>query len=208
MAESAQRVNGFAMAVVVEGGLAVAALLFAWLFGVPLRDQILAPGTSLGMAIGRGLITTIPMLAVFFWLCHSSRDTVRQLRRQVELLVGEMFPAASKAQFALIALLAGVGEELLFRGVFQTLIGKWTTPLAGMLITSLIFGLAHALSKLYFVLATAIGIGLGWLVLRYGDLVAPMVAHTVYDFIALVYISSRSGRLRLSEDIDPPREAL
>jgi hypothetical protein len=35
-----------------------------------------------------------------------------------------------------------------------------------------------------------------------------MVAHTVYDFIALVYISSRSGRLRFSEDTDPPREAL
>jgi membrane protease YdiL (CAAX protease family) len=194
MAERRQPVNGFAMAVVVEGGLAVAGLVLAWLFGLELRDQIPSGWPQLGAAVLRGLSVTVPMLLVFLWLVHSSRATLQQLRRQVESLIGEMFPTASMAQFAFVALLAGVGEELLFRGVLQTLIGQWTTPVFGLAITSLLFGLVHALSKLYFVMAALIGLCFGWLVFHYNDLVAPMVAHSLYDFIALLYLSQHASR--------------
>jgi membrane protease YdiL (CAAX protease family) len=203
MAENHERVNGFAMAVVVEGGLAIVAAALAWLFSVPLREQIPQPGTSLLLAVGRGILVTLPMLAVFYWLVHSSRATLRQLRHQVESLINDMFPAASLGQFGLVAVLAGVGEELLFRGVLQNLLGQWTTPLGGLVIASLLFGVAHALSKLYFLLAFLIGLCFGWLVLRYNDLVAPMVAHTLYDFVALVYISRNAKRLQLSEENAP-----
>ena len=120
MAESQQRQNGFAMAVIVEGGLALVAVLLAWMFRVPLREQIPASGEQLAYAAMRGVLVTLPMFAVFLWLVHSSWATLRELRQQVEWLVAEMFPAASPAQFALVALLAGVGEELLFRGVIQS----------------------------------------------------------------------------------------
>lgn len=203
MAETQERSNGFALAVVVEGGLALVAVLLAWLFHVPLREQIPATGELLAYAVTRGVLVTLPMLAVFLWLVHSSWTQIRELRRQVEWLIAEMFSEASAAQFALIAVLAGVGEELLFRGVLQSLIGHWTTPIVGLCITSLLFGLVHALSKLYFFLATAIGLCFGALVLQYNDLVAPMVAHSLYDFFALTYLSRR---LRLSGDSAPPPE--
>jgi membrane protease YdiL (CAAX protease family) len=170
---------------------------------VPLRAQIPQPGAPLLMAVGRGVLVTLPMLAVFFWLVHSSRATLRQLRQQVESLINEMFPAANLAQLGLVALLAGVGEELLFRGVLQNLLGQWTTPLTGLIMVSILFGMAHALSKLYFLLALLIGLCFGWLVYRYDDLVAPMVAHSLYDFVALVYISRSAKRLQLSEDNAP-----
>ncbi len=201
MAESQQRQNGFAMAVIVEGGLALVAVLLAWMFRVPLREQIPASGEQLAYAVMRGIVVTLPMFAVFLWLVHSSWATLRELRQQVEWLVAEMFPSASLGQFALVALLAGVGEELLFRGVIQSISGQWTTPLVGLIITSLLFGAAHALTKLYFFLATAIGLCFGALVLQYNDLVAPMVAHSVYDFFALTYLSRR---LRLSGNSAPP----
>jgi membrane protease YdiL (CAAX protease family) len=201
MAEIQERPNGFALAVVVEGGLALVAVLLAWLFRVSLREQIPSTGEHLAYAVTRGVLVTLPMLAVFLWLVHSSWAQLRELRRQVEWLIAEMFSEASAAQFALIAVLAGVGEELLFRGVLQSLIGQWTTPMMGLYITSLLFGLVHALSKLYFFLATAIGLCFGALVLQYNDLVAPMVAHSLYDFFALTYLSRR---LRLSEDSAPP----
>lgn len=195
--------NGFAMAVVVEGGLVLVALALAWLFGVPLRGFLPESGTALLAPIARGILVALLMLAAFFWLVHSSRAALRELRQQVETLIGEMFPEASLAQFALVALLAGVGEELLFRGVLQTLLGQWTTPLVGLVLTSLLFALAHALSKLYFLLALLIGVGFGWLVYQYDDLFAPMLAHGLYDFVALVYLS-RTSRLRLSEENAPP----
>ena len=192
------------MAVLVEGGLALVAVLLAWLFRVPLRVQIPPLGAELAYAAARGLLVTVPMLAVFFWLVHSSRATLRQLREQVEWLVGEMFPTASVAQFALVALLAGIGEELLFRGVLQTVLSQWTTPVVGLLIASLLFGAVHALSKLYFLLATLIGFCFGWLVFRYDDLVAPMVAHSLYDFIALVYLSRRIAHTRANQAASRP----
>jgi membrane protease YdiL (CAAX protease family) len=203
MAESQQRQNGFAMAVLVEGGLALVAMLLAWIFRAPLREQIPASIEQLAYAVMRGVLVTLPMFAVFLWLVHSSWTTLRELRQQVEWLVAEMFPAASPAQFALVALLAGVGEELLFRGVIQTICSRWTTPIAGLIIASLLFGAAHALTKLYFFLATAIGVCFGALVLQYNDLVAPMVAHSLYDFFALSYLSRR---VRLGGSSSPPPE--
>lgn len=177
------------MAVVVEGGLALAALVVAWLFRVTLRDMFPAAGPPLVKAILRGLLATLPMLVIFWLLVNSNWPMMRQLREQVQWLIDEMFPSRSIGQFAMVAILAGVGEELLFRGTLQSVLGSWTSPVIGLVITSLLFGLAHALSKLYFLFAVAVGAFLGWMTLRYNDLVAPMVAHGVYDFLALVYLS-------------------
>lgn len=191
MDASAQPSDGFAMAVVVEGGLALVAVVAAWLFRVSLRELFPDDRASLLGAIGRGLLATIPMLAAFWILVNADWPTLRQLREQVEWLIGEMFPNGNLAQFATVALLAGVGEELLFRGSLQTALGNWTTPVVGLVVTSVLFGLAHALSKLYFLFAVVVGAFLGWMTLRYNDLVAPMVAHGLYDFLALLYLSRR-----------------
>jgi membrane protease YdiL (CAAX protease family) len=187
--QSEPQSNGFAMAVLVEGGIGLVAIVVAWLLRVPLSEQFPPTRPALWQAMGRGLLVTLPMLAMFLWLVHSSVDACRHLREQVEWLIREMFPSRSVAQFALVAVLAGVGEELLFRGVIQYLAIEWTTPIAGLVLASAVFGLAHALSKLYFLIAAFIGLCFGWLALHYHDLVAPMVAHSVYDFVALVYLS-------------------
>jgi uncharacterized protein len=195
MVDRSRQTNGFPMAVVVEGAIALVAVALAWLFGVPLRDQMPETGAKFAVAAARGLAATVPMLVVFWWLVHSDRATLRELRHQVDRLIGEMFPAASVGQLALVATLAGVGEELLFRGVLQTVLGWWATPIVGLVIASLLFGLAHALSRVYFLLAAVIGLYLGAFTWYFNDLVAPIVAHGVYDFVALVY----SCRGRASE---------
>src|SRR4029079_15736531 len=59
MDSSTQRSDGFAMAVVVEGGLALVALGVAWLFRVTLRDMFPAVGPPLVGAIVRGLLATL-----------------------------------------------------------------------------------------------------------------------------------------------------
>lgn len=189
MTQNGQRSDGFPMAVVVEGALALIAVALAWVCGVPLREQIPSSGAPLVWAIARGLITTLPMLAIFLWLVHSSWPVFRELREQVDVLLAEMFPSPSLGQLALVAVLAGVGEELLFRGTLQTLLSWLTTPVVGVLLASLLFGAMHALSRVYFALATLIGLVFGWMTLHYNDLVGPMVAHGVYDFVALVYLT-------------------
>lgn len=178
--------HGFRLAVLVEGGLALLAAFLAWLFHVPLREQL--AGDALQATL-RGIVATLPMLAAFWMLMHVRWKSAQTLREQVGQLVSELFRKAGPAQFALIAVLAGVGEELLFRGVLQSLLVTWTGPVAGIAMAAVIFGLFHALSRLYFVLATIVGIYFGWLAFHFGDLIAPIVAHSLYDFIALVYLS-------------------
>lgn len=196
MQRERQQSDGFPMAVVVEGGLALVAALLAWLFGVRLRDQFPTQGQPLAIATARGIVAAMPMLALFWILIRSRRPSLQHLRHQVEWLVNEMFPSRNAAQFGMIALLAGVGEELLFRGVIQTKLSDWTSPVAGLVAASLLFGAAHALSRLYFLLATVIGLYLGWFAQHYGELVTPIVAHSVYDFLALLYLGKQTkGRV-------------
>lgn len=62
----------------------------------------------------------------------------------------------------------------------------------GILIASLIFGLAHYLSITYAVYAFITGIYLGVIYHLSGNLFIVMTMHAVYDFVALVYLSKRS----------------
>jgi membrane protease YdiL (CAAX protease family) len=198
--------GGFRLAILIEGSLGLAAVLLAWLFGVPLREQFAATAADAAWAATRGVVATLPLLAGFWWLVHAQSPGLRKLREQVLRMVREMFCDAPLGQLALIAGLAGVSEELLFRGVLQTLVGRWTTPLVGLVVASLIFGVLHAMSRLYFVLATLVGAYLGWLLLEFSDLVAPIVTHALYDFVALAYLCRTAAHEILPDPMEVPDE--
>lgn len=187
--ESPQNLNGFRMAVLVEGAIGLVAVGLAGLFGISLRDQFGSSKSDLLDGVLTGFAATLPMLAMYWWLTVSKLPLLVELRQTVLRMVRELFPNARIPELATIAVLAGVGEELLFRGVIQTAIAHWTTPAFGLAAGSLIFGGLHALSRLYFVLATLIGLYLGWLLLEYEDLTVPIIAHAAYDFIALTYLT-------------------
>lgn len=116
------------------------------------------------------------------------------LRRQVEVVVGELFGKASWRGIAAVAIAAGAGEELLFRGALQPLFERWWGPAAGLAAASLLFGLVHAVSAAYFVFATIVGLYLGWLAWWFDDLVAPIAVHAIYDWAALATVLRWNSR--------------
>lgn len=177
------------MAVLVEGAIGLVAAGLAELFGISLREQFGASKEELLDSVVAGVAATMPMLAIYWWLSVSSWAPLVELRETVRRMVRELFPDAKIPELATIALLAGVGEELLFRGVVQTGIGALTTPAVGLVAGSLVFGGLHAVSRLYFVLATLIGLYLGWLMMEFEDITVPIVAHALYDFVALTYLT-------------------
>ena len=75
-----------------------------------------------------------------------------------------------------ISLLAGFSEELLFRGFLQ--------PLLGIIITSVLFGAAHFITLGYFLLATGIGFFLGGVFHYSGNILVPIMVHTLYNIFA------------------------
>jgi len=186
---SKNRPNGrnFAMAVSLEAGLGFVGLLIAWLADISLHSQLEISRP----ALLRGLLATLPMLLGLILISRSTWSPLADLQRQVESLVRELFFHSSWPELAIISLAAGVGEELLFRGALQPLVVGWTHPVVGVVAVGVIFGALHAVSKTYFVLATLVGLYFGWMAYAYDDLIAPIATHTLYDFVALVYVQHR-----------------
>jgi membrane protease YdiL (CAAX protease family) len=91
----------------------------------------------------------------------------------------------------MISLAAGLGEEALFRGVLQSVLTQAFSPSVGLVAASLLFGFAHCVTRAYVVFATLFGLYLGWLTIINDNLLAPIVAHTLYDFAALKYLVKR-----------------
>lgn len=86
-----------------------------------------------------------------------------------------------------VSFFAGVGEELLFRGAIQPLIGIWLTSLIFIAIHGYI-GFRSAGQILFTLLLFGLSMLLGWLFMAIG-LIAAMTAHAVYDLLMLWWVA-------------------
>ncbi len=185
MNEPAARTNVVLVAVAFEGGAGVVALALGWLMGQPPLETF--DWTS--AAALWGLLAILPLLVGMFVVARQRRGPLAHLTRFVRDVVVPLFRDCTLAELALISIAAGVGEEMLFRGVLQGVATRWLgSPTAGLVLASVIFGLAHPLTRTYAVLAGIIGMYLGGLWLATGNLLTPIVTHAAYDFIALIYV--------------------
>ncbi len=174
----------FALFVAGESALGILAVLLSWGAEIPIRSQLRIEGAS----FARGLAACSLMIVVYLISRRISWKPVADLGRQMDRLIQEIFATSSWPELAVISAAAGIGEELLFRGVLQPWIAMYSWPLVGIVIASVLFGAVHALSTTYFVAATLLGLFLGWMTEAYDDLVGPIVAHAVYDFVVILLI--------------------
>lgn len=188
-------------AALFEAGLAVAAVLLGAVTGV--RPTNLVPDLR---AAAVGVAATLPLIA--FYLV-ATRVRLRPLQRIHDLLLSTIGRPLSECRWhelALLAALAGVCEEFLFRGVLQPLIGKLGAS-AGWIGANLLFGFAHAVTPAYFVLATGIGFYLSAVqAASEGNLAAAMIAHGLYDWFAFVQVSREYHRT-YGDSPPPPGDA-
>jgi membrane protease YdiL (CAAX protease family) len=172
------------------GGLAF--LLSAWTGqSLPSAIQWRWPDAFLGVA------ASLPLLLVFRIMLTSSLKALARIRLVLESVVRPVFGRWTLAQLAAISFIAGVGEELLFRGAIQGALTPAWGPVPAVVASSLLFGLCHALTLAYVVIASLIGALMSALWLGSGNLLSPIVAHAVYDFAALVYF------LRVHKPVTP-----
>lgn len=102
--------------------------------------------------------------------------TSDEVEQGLQELTGEF---QSPLGAVLIAVSAGIGEELFFRGALQ--------PKFGIVLTSVCFALLHTNYGLSFITLGVFGMGMvfGWLRLKYGT-VAPMITHGLVNFVAVM----------------------
>jgi membrane protease YdiL (CAAX protease family) len=179
------------LAVLFESGMIVIAVAVGWLFGV--EPQARCEWSF--EAIGWGVLIAILMFGFFLLSFHFAIGPLRQMKQFLLESLGPPLAACRWYDLAAIAVVAGVSEELLFRGVLLPLVGKW--------VSSVLFGLAHFITPLYALLAGLAGLLLGELLERSENLLAPIVAHGLYDFLAFVIVARASGRSSASEHGSP-----
>jgi membrane protease YdiL (CAAX protease family) len=174
----------------VELGLGLLALLLAPVFGLTPWAELRFSGSALLF----GTIGTLPMILSLLLLDRANWPWLDELARLVEQVLVPWFRDMPGWALLLVALSAGVGEELLFRGVVQAGLDSLFGGVVAVLLASLVFGLAHALNRAYFLVATVAGVYLGWLYLATDNLLVPMLVHFLYDWIALHYYLRRYPR--------------
>lgn len=158
-------------------------LLLCWLAGPNLWENLsLNP-----MALLHGTLWGLLMLAVVVLLIDHPKSPFAGLQEDMGQLRA-LFRKAKPVDFVFMSVMAGLGEEVLFRGLLLHHGSAWLGMPAGLALSSLLFGLVHALSLAYVVFASLLGLALGLLYLWSGNLVVPIVAHGVYDVVALWYL--------------------
>jgi uncharacterized protein len=178
-----------------EGGLAVVALFLGWLLSFSPwfhSGEALPLAERLTRDLLWGIAATAPAVAILFWDELDRWQILSGLKGDVQEVLRHYLAGASHAELLFIAVLAGLGEELIFRGFVQAGLARllpagWAI-LGSLVIASLIFGACHYLSHTYFVLATLAGLYFGLLMLASGSLGPPIIAHALYDYVALVYL--------------------
>ena len=169
-------------AIFFESGLILLAWLLAFVFDLPGPAGIRFSWQGLFW----GLAATAPPLVVMIWSLRTSAPSIVRLRVLVERNIVPLFKGCTPVHFALIAILAGLGEETLFRGVIQPGAAGTLGTTGGIVVAGILFGLCHPMTPLYALLAALTGIYLGALYAATGELLAPVLTHALYDFIALM----------------------
>jgi len=163
-----------------EFALLAVALAAIWLLGV---SPAMGWGpTSLAIGIAAGIALAVIVIP----LAEASEFLFERIQRDMKLFI-RLFKKCSITELVLIGLLAGVCEEAFFRGFMQQWFLSFWEPHVAILVASVLFGLAHAISIPYTVFATVLGVVLGYLYHYTESLPAAMLAHAVYDMIALYY---------------------
>lgn len=138
---------------------------------------------GIGVALGLGIVLLSSLLTRFtVWGENLARSMARALG------------PISTPDCLLLAFASGFAEEMFFRGALQ--------PRVGFVMASLLFGIVHFVPRREFLpwtgFAVIVGFALGALYSATGNLLAPVVAHTVINGINLPLLVNRYR----SEDVE------
>ncbi len=138
-------------------------------------------------AVALGAALSLPIIVGVTGLAKISWGPINRIVIDIERIIS-CFQVCTVTDLIVLSVLAGLGEEALFRGILQPYIANLTGPIPSLLITAAIFGALHAISFSYAFFAALVGLYLGALLLCFDNLLIPMVAHAVYDFLAFIYL--------------------
>ena len=197
MASSINTENFFKQACIFEGSLIGLALVLGWLADINPFASLYFSET----AFLHGIIATLPIFIIFLALYQLNIKSLTKIKTLLLDMLGPVLLRYHWTDLLILAAIAGISEEILFRGVIQPWMESSWGMLTGLIVSSVLFGLVHAVTLLYFLLATLMSAYLGLLldVEASRNLLIPIVTHGFYDFLAFLVIA-RSYRHQQKND--------
>lgn len=174
------------LATIFQGGLVLAAYVVGWVADVDPLAHLHFDVES----VAWGLVATAPLYLAFRLFYRLPVNGLRRIRRFLVEKMGPLLDSCRVRDLAYLGLLAGVTEEILFRGLLQPLIESSWGWGVGLVASNLLFALAHWITPTYALLAGLTGVYLG-VAMDLGDqrnLLVPIVIHAVYDMLAFVKV--------------------
>lgn len=187
MASSINTENFFKQACIFEGSLIGLALALGWLADINPFASLYFSET----AFLHGIIATLPIFMIFLALYQLNIKSLTKIKTLLLDMLGPILLRYHWTDLLILAAIAGISEEILFRGVIQPWMESSWGMLTGLIVSSILFGLAHAVTLLYFLLATLMSAYLGLLldIDTSRNLLIPIVTHGFYDFLAFLVIA-------------------
>jgi membrane protease YdiL (CAAX protease family) len=178
-----------------EGG----ALVWIWFF---LRENLVSPGKAFGLEAARqpnaarwgvlAAVAAVPAVLGLQYLCgrlmsHPEAQQMIQMLERADLPTGERLFIG-----ALAVLVAPVAEEAMFRGILYPTIKQAGHPRAAVWVTSLLFAGMHFNAESFAPL-TVFSMLLIWLYEKTGSLLAPITAHSLFNYTNFVMLMLASA---------------
>jgi membrane protease YdiL (CAAX protease family) len=153
------------------------------------------PWAGLGLGVSTPLRTGIgvALVAAYLFLIWKARRTLLARPDRLERFrrrLGDGDPLMPRTPgerqgFTVVAITAGICEELLYRGFVLWYLSVWTGPVLAVVISSALFGFAHLYLGVAHVVRTAlVGLILALIYLAVGALWPVILIHAAMDLVA------------------------
>ncbi len=189
--------------ILAEWSLVVGCVWVIRASGLGLRDigeQLGSPSRTL---LASGLLLALVAAVVIASKTRSRKPSVEQVSKAVGH-ARRLLPVnpTERMVWIAVALTAGICEELLYRGWLLNLIGNALGSVwAGLLVSSIVFGLAHAYQGRNGIIgASVLGVLFGAVFVLSGTLILGQILHTAIDLNNGLALGRIAGRLENAPD--------
>lgn len=165
---------------------AVLMALLAYALGLIVKTPPFARLSFSILDVLLGVAAVGPLVLLLHWFMRTDIPVLARFRKsQIDFFakVGFRF---TPLRIALLAISAGISEELLFRGVLQTWIDSAMPLVWAIILPNIVFGALHARTSLYAFIAGLVGVYMGVLFAATDNVLAPIITHAAYDWVALI----------------------
>lgn len=186
MYELTDRVRFLNLAALFEGSLIGVAFIVGWVSGMNPLQSFHWEWSAAAWGVG----TAILLFLLFLLSQRYAAGPLLRIKQFLTEMLGPPLSACRWFDLVLLSILVAFSEELLFRGALQPWLERLWGLIPGLLACSVLFGLAHFITPTYALLATLTGVYLGWLlgIHEERNLLGPIVAHGVYDYLAFLVV--------------------